>query len=96
MIIQQNRGSGHMPHNNRIHDNDITMAGGEGAAAGWFADFKPNQFPQANNLFDNNRYHVQPTGPGTLVWAPNDWVSFADWQATGQDVHSTRDGHVGQ
>ena len=94
IVIQQNRGAGHMPRHNRIHDNDVTMAAGEGAVAGWFADYKPDRFADADNLFDHNHYHCAPDRAGNAVWAPNDWVGFAAWQATGQDVHSTRDGHV--
>lgn len=90
MIVQQNRGAKHMPRRNSIHDNDITMAGGEGAAAGWFADYKPKAFAQSGNLFDSNRYQVY--APDGDLWAPNEWTSFAAWQATGQDAHSTLDG----
>jgi parallel beta-helix repeat protein len=91
MIIQQNRGHKHMPSGNTIHDNDITMAGGEGAVAGWFADYKPHKFA-ASNHFDSNHYHVYDTGGP--FWAPNEWVGFADWQATGQDPNGTLDSVV--
>lgn len=91
IIIQQNRGRRHMPKSNTIHDNDITMADGGGAVAGWFADYKPNKFADSNR-FDNNHYHVADAD-GSL-WAPNEWTSFADWQATGQDAHSTVDTDV--
>lgn len=89
MIVQQDRGHGELPKRNSIHDNDITMAGGGGAVAGWFADYKPKLFAKSGNLFDHNRYHV--TAPGGDFWAPNDWKSFAAWQATGQDANSTVD-----
>jgi hypothetical protein len=89
MIVQQNRGYRHMPRNNSIHDNDVTMGGGEGAVAGWFAEYKPNAFSKANNVFDKNRYHVY--APDGALWAPNEWTDFAAWQATGQDAHSTVD-----
>lgn len=88
VIVQQDRGRGHSPKNNSIHDNDITLKGGEGAIAGWFADFKPNKFASSNE-FDDNRYHVY--APDGSFWAPNEWTSFAAWQATGQDAHSTLD-----
>lgn len=88
VIIQQNRGAGHMPANNTVTGNDITLAGGEGAIAGWFADYRTRRFA-ASNRFDNNRYHVHATDG--LFWAPNEWTSFSDWQATGQDIHSTVD-----
>lgn len=88
VIVQQNRGNRHMPHDNTISGNDITLAGGEGAIAGWFADYKPNGFA-ADNLFDGNRYHVYAADGA--FWAPNEWTSFAGWQATGQDLHSTVD-----
>lgn len=91
IIIQQRRGRAHMPDGNTIHDNDVTMAGGEGAVAGWFADYKPDDFAQSNR-FDNNHYHVYaPDGP---FWAPNEWTGFAAWQATGQDQNSTLDSGV--
>jgi hypothetical protein len=92
IIIQQNRGHEHMPKGNEIHNNDITMAGGSGAVVGWFADYKPNNFARSNK-FDKNHYHVAATD-GTF-WAPNEWVSFTDWQATGQDARSTIDSDVG-
>jgi len=92
VIVQQNRGHGNMPKSNSIHDNDITLKGGEGAIAGWFADFKPNKFA-SSNVFDNNHYHVY--APGGSFWAPNEWTSFAAWQATGQDAHSTLDATPG-
>jgi hypothetical protein len=88
IIIQQNRGQEHMPKGNTVHDNDITMAGGEGAVAGWFADFKPGKFSRSNR-FKNNHYHVYATDGA--FWAPNDWENFTDWQATGQDTNSTLD-----
>lgn len=88
MIIQQDRGRSHMPARNHAHDNDITMAAGEGAVAGWFADFKPHKFARTNT-FDNNHYHVYATDGA--FWAPNEWTSFADWQATGRDQNSTLD-----
>ncbi len=88
VIVQQNRGRGHMPEGNSITDNDITMKGGEGAIAGWFADYKPRKFAGTNS-FDRNRYHVY--APDGDFWAPNEWTSFAAWQATGQDAHSTVD-----
>ena len=65
-------------------------AGGEGAVAGWFADYKPKVFAHAGNLFDDNRYHVY--APDGDFWAPNGWRSFTAWQATGQDANSTVDG----
>ncbi len=89
VIIQQNRGRTNMPKGNLIHDNDVTLAGGEGAIAGWFADFKPNKF-SPSNTFDNDHYHVYATDGA--FWAPNGWTGFAAWQATGQDAHSTLDG----
>jgi parallel beta-helix repeat protein len=88
VIIQQDRGRGTMPKGNKVHDNDITLAGGDGAIAGWFADFKPGKF-SASNIFDNNHYHVYATGGA--FWAPNEWTDFAAWQVTGQDTHSTLD-----
>lgn len=88
VVIQQNRGARHMPKDNQVYDNDVTLAGGEGAMAGWFADYRPSNFA-ASNVFHDNRYHVYaPDGP---FWAPNEWTSFADWQATGQDAGSTVD-----
>ena len=88
MIIQQKRGHRHMPSGNSIHDNDITMAGGDGAVAGWFADYKPNRFAHSNT-FDDNHYHVY--APDGSFWAPNEWTDFAAWQATGKDTNSTVD-----
>ncbi len=67
VIVQQKRGRGNMPRSNSIHDNDITLAGGDGAIAGWFADFKPNKFASSNK-FDNNHYHVY--APDGSFWAP--------------------------
>jgi parallel beta-helix repeat protein len=93
MIIQQDRGSNHMPHDNAVHDNDVTMAGGPGAVAGWFADYKVKSFGK-NNVFASNHYHVRPHGAAKQVWAPNGWKTFAAWQATGQDAHSTVDTNV--
>jgi parallel beta-helix repeat protein len=93
MIIQQDRGVNHMPHDNAVHDNDVTMAGGPGAVAGWFADYKPKTFAKSN-LFASNHYHVRPHGAAKQVWAPNDWKTFAAWQATGQDAHSTVDTNI--
>lgn len=88
VIIQQNRGRANMPKDNSIHDNDVTLAGGQGAIAGWFADFKPNKF-SSSNTFDNNHYHVYATDGA--FWSPNGLTGFAAWQATGQDAHSTLD-----
>lgn len=90
MIIQQNRGAQYMPHDNAIHDNDITMAGGGGAVAGWFADYKGNKFANTN-LFASNRYHVGPNGADKKAWAANSFKNFSQWQATGQDTGSTVD-----
>ncbi|HWA92301.1 MAG TPA: right-handed parallel beta-helix repeat-containing protein [Rhizomicrobium sp.] len=88
IIIQQDRGRPNMPSHNEIFGNDITMAGGGGVMAGWFADYKPNKFA-ADNVFHDNHYHVYaPDGP---FWSANEYVSFADWQATGQDAGSTVD-----
>ncbi|HVU19387.1 MAG TPA: right-handed parallel beta-helix repeat-containing protein [Rhizomicrobium sp.] len=92
IIVQQNRGRRHMPGGNTIHDNDVTIPGGDGAVAGWFADYKPRRFSPTNQ-FDNNHYHVY--APGGSFWAPNEWARFADWQATGQDAHSTVDSNIG-
>jgi parallel beta-helix repeat protein len=86
IIIQQNRGRAHMPEGNKIHDNAVTLQGGEGALAGWFADYKPGKF-SATNIFDNNKYYVYATDGS--FWAPNEWTTFPAWQATGQDTHST-------
>jgi hypothetical protein len=91
VIIQQNRGHDHLPKGNSIHHNDITMAGGDGALAGWFADFKPNEFA-GSNRFDKNHYHVY--APDGAFWSANALSSFADWQATGQDTNSTVDSNV--
>jgi parallel beta-helix repeat protein len=88
IVIQQNRGHRNMPHDNSVHDNDFTMAGGEGALAGWFADYRPGTFA-ATNLFDDNHYHVY--APDGAFWSANEAVDFASWQASGQDAHSTLD-----
>jgi len=88
VVIQQDRGNRHMPQDNTILRNDITLPGGEGAVAGWFADYRPGHFA-ADNRFDENHYHVR--APGGLFWAPNEWTSFAAWQATGQDANATVD-----
>jgi hypothetical protein len=88
VIIQQNRGRAHMPSGNTIKRNDITMAGGDGAIAGWFADYKPRHFA-ASNVFDENHYHVY--APEGAFWAPNEWTGFTAWQATGQDLNATLD-----
>ncbi|MBV9991284.1 MAG: right-handed parallel beta-helix repeat-containing protein [Alphaproteobacteria bacterium] len=89
VVIQQDRGARHMPKDNRITGNDVTLAAGDGVVAGWFADYRPNAFA-ASNVFDDNRYHV--AAPDGMFWAPNEWTTFAAWQATGQDVHSAVDG----
>jgi hypothetical protein len=94
MVIQQQRGSKHMPRDNSIHDNDITMAGGTGAVAGWFADYKQTRFDPSNR-WNRNHYHLGPLDEGEDVWAVNDWVSFDTWQASGQDHAGTVDGDVG-
>ena len=91
VIIQQNRGRQWMPRSNTIQNNDITMAGGDGVVAGWFADFKPNKFASSNG-FDKNHYHVY--APDGAFWSANALSSFADWQATGQDTNSTVDSNV--
>jgi parallel beta-helix repeat protein len=88
LIIQQNRGRDHMPDYNTINGNDVTLAAGDGALAGWFADYRPGKFA-ASNVFKNNHYHVY--APEGLFWAPNGTASFADWQASGQDAGSTLD-----
>lgn len=94
MIIQQDRGARHLPRDNLIHDNDITMAGGTGAVVGWFADYKPKLFPDANNRWDANHYHLGALAEGQDVFAPNRWVTFAKWRASGQDAHSSVDGEI--
>jgi hypothetical protein len=95
MVIQQERGAKHMPRDNSIHDNDITMAGGTGAVAGWFADYKWNRFDPSNR-WDRNHYHLGPLDEGEDVWAVNDWVTFGAWQASGQDHDGTVDGEVAE
>jgi Right handed beta helix region len=88
IVIQQKRGARNMPRDNNVHDNDFTMTGGEGALAGWFADYKPDAFA-STNTFDNNHYHVY--APDGAFWSANEAVDFAQWQESGQDVHSTLD-----
>ncbi len=73
VIIQQNRGHDHLPKGNSIHHNDITMAGGDGVVAGWFADFEPNKFA-GSNRFDKNHYHVY--APDGAFWSANALSSF--------------------
>ena len=94
MVIQQDRGRSHMPRDNFIHDNDIVMAGGTVAVTGWFADYKWNLFPDATNRWDRNHYHLGTLAEGQDVFAPNKWVGFEQWRATGQDAHSTVDGAI--
>jgi hypothetical protein len=43
---------------NFVHDNDITMAGAAGSAAGLVADDAGDVPDTAGNRFDRNRYHV--------------------------------------
>ena len=93
MVIQQDRGARHMPRDNFIHDNDVTMAGGTGAVAGWFSDYKPSRFAPSNR-WRSNHYHLGALSEGEDVWAVNDWVTFDAWQASGQDHDGTVDGDV--
>jgi hypothetical protein len=94
MIIQQDRGARHMPRDNLVHDNDITMAGGTGAVAGWFADYKWSRFARSNR-WNRNHYHLGQHAEGEDVWAVNDWVALDAWQASGQDHDGTVDGNTG-
>jgi hypothetical protein len=93
IVIQQRRGAEHMPRDNSIHDNDITMAGGTGAVAGWFADYRWDRFSRTNR-WNRNHYHLGALSEGEDVWAVNDWVAFDAWQASGQDHAGTVDGDV--
>lgn len=90
IVIQQDRGARHLPRNNWIRDNDVSLPAGDGALAGWFADYRTDRFSAANR-WDSNRYHLHSAGSGQDVWVANAWMQFADWQATGQDRHSTAD-----
>jgi parallel beta-helix repeat protein len=88
-VIQQSRGSQFKPRNIFIHDNDITMTGGEGVVAGWFAEAETGAF-DASNRFDHNHYHV--ADPATRrVWAANAFDIFPVWQAAGGDPNGTVD-----
>jgi hypothetical protein len=87
-IVQQDRGPTYIPHDIWVHDNDVTMAGGYGVVAGWFADFQPGLFKRGNNRFDNNHYHVLPRAAAE-AWAINRFGDFADWRATGQDLNGS-------
>lgn len=91
VIVQQKRGRKHMPSDNTIQENDITLAGGEGVVAGWFADYKPRQFA-TSNTFENNHYQLYETDGD--FWSANEVENFSAWQATGQDANSTLDDEI--
>jgi hypothetical protein len=89
-VIQQSRGVQFKPRNVSIHDNDVTMARGDGAVAGWFAEMGTGAFVDANNHFDRNHYHIVSPIARPL-WVANKFGNFQAWQAAGGDPHGTVD-----
>lgn len=68
--------------NNSIHDNTVTGKGFSGAAT----DGGPSPFPAtANNKWLNNHY----SGGHLFAWNGHDGLSWAQWQAAGQDKTGT-------
>jgi len=86
-LIQQDRGPAYRLRDVAVLRNDVTMAGGPGFAAGWFADFDPEGVKAGGNRFEANRYRVPDAA--AALWFANSPVGFASWQAVGADRAGT-------
>jgi hypothetical protein len=79
--------------NNIVSYNDVTFIGPNASGMVIWADYKQPQQLMQNNVFDHNSYHMMNVSAGHFWYAVN-WptaISFAQWQAHGQDVNATAD-----
>jgi hypothetical protein len=84
-------------HDIKVHDNDFIMKGTASHAYPYiFADTDRSSgtfFNTAVNTYSNNTYHVANAGFQYWFWTGG-YKTWAQWQATGQDVGSTIDTNI--
>jgi hypothetical protein len=81
-------------HSVKVHHNRIWVRG-TGNAMGGYDDTVNRLYSETTNEWHHNEYHVQSLSdvvPGgrNWFWATRVPYTWAEWQATGKDVGSTR------
>ncbi len=87
-IINQNRGAGHDAVGNYLHHNTVIIRGQTNGNTGIVSDY----LGAGRNRFDYNTFHVADAGG--YHWAWGQGMTWAQFQAAGQEQHGALDGAV--
>ena len=94
-LVQSNRPPGpfgpYITHDNQIHDNTVTLSGGNAynGMIEWIND--GSYYTSRNNLFSHNTYNLICTGASPFIWAdpsnPNigGFLTPTQWRNQNQD-----------